>query len=1454
LTSSLAPLRARLPALMLHDQRRLSRRAEQAAALRDANAREQALGQVRAELAVAEARVEARRRAVPVISYPPELPVSQLKDEIAEVIRDNQVVIIAGETGSGKTTQLPKVCLELGRGVTGQIGHTQPRRIAARSVAERIADELGTELGTAVGYKVRFTDTSGDDTMIKLMTDGILLAELQRDRQLLRYDTLIIDEAHERSLNIDFILGYLKQLLPRRPDLKVIITSATIDPERFSDHFAGGESGRHLAGGESGRHLAGGESGRHLAAGESGRHLAAGESGRHLAAGESGRHLAAGESGRHLAAGESGRHLAAGESGRHLAAGESGRHLGGAPVVEVSGRTYPVEVRYRPLTDPGNPVKEPKDQVQGIVEAVAELQAEGPGDILVFLSGEREIRDAADALADRNDLEVLPLYARLSAAEQHRVFARGETPKQGRPHRGRRVVLATNVAETSLTVPGIKYVIDPGSARISRYSQRTKVQRLPIEPVSQASANQRKGRCGRTSDGVCIRLYSEEDFASRPEFTEPEIVRTNLASVILQMAALDLGEVADFPFIDPPDSRNVADGVRLLEELGAVSPGRGRSRLTDVGRKLARLPVDPRLGRMILAAGRNGCAREVLIITAALSITDPRERPAEAREAADAMHARFAEPGSDFLAFLTLWDYLRDQQRELSSSGFRRMCRREYLHYLRVREWQDVYGQLRQAARDLGIVTGRDRGSAADPDVAVAGKKADPGIPAAGKTAAGKTAAGKTAAGKTAGGKTAGGKAAGPESRFPADVADRVHTSLLAGLLSHVGMQDTGQKPGWKSGQRRALTEFAGARGARFAIFPDSVLARKPPQWVIAAELVETSRLWARTAARIEPEWAEPLAAHLVRRTYSEPHWDARRGAAMAAEKVTLYGLPIVTARQVNYGRIDPAAARELFIRGALVEGDWETHHQFFHHNRRLLDDAADLERRARRRGIVADDADLFDFYDRRIPADVTSARHFDAWWKKPRAADENLLTFSPADLVGAAADEVRPGDYPGSWGEFPLSYEFTPGEPADGVTVDIPLATLNQVNGEEFGWQVPGLREELVTELIRSLPKQLRRTFVPAPETARAALARLDPAQGDLLDALATELGRIGGVTIPRSAWDLSRLPAHLMMTFRVVDSGQVLAAGQDLAAIRQQLRPRLEAALTEAARGITRSGLRSWDLGSLPRVFTHGQVRAYPALADAGDSVDVRLFETEAAAAEAMRLGTRRLLLLQVPAGARSVASRLPVSAKLAMSRHPYPSADALLADCAACAADQLIADAGGPAWDAAGFGRLLESARARLAAITADVVSAVARALAAAHEAEAALDRAASPPLAPAFADMRAQLSALIYPGFIAETGSRRLADLDRYLRAISRRLEKAPLDAGRDAGRMAVVHRVTDACQRATENLAASRRCDPDVHAVRWMIEELRVSLFAQALGTPVPVSEQRILAALDRLAS
>jgi ATP-dependent helicase HrpA len=1302
LPPSLADVRARLPQLMLRDQRRLGRRVQQAAALHDAQARERALRRVLADLATATARADARRRAVPAVSYPPQLPVSQRAGEIAAAIRDHQVVIIAGETGSGKTTQLPKICLALGRGVTGQIGHTQPRRIAARTVAERIAAELGTEPGTLVGYQVRFAAKARDDALVKVMTDGILLAELQHDPRLLRYDTLIIDEAHERSLNIDFILGYLKRLLPDRPDLKVIITSATIDPQRFSKAFWD------------------------------------------------------------------------------------------APVIEVSGRTYPVEVRYRPLAAPDDPGIEPKDQVQGILDAIGELTTEGPGDILVFLSGEREIRDTADALAEAADLEVLPLYARLSAAGQHKVFA---------PHRGRRVVLATNVAETSLTVPGVRYVIDPGTARISRYSQRTKVQRLPIEPISQASANQRKGRCGRTSDGVCIRLYSEEDFAARPEFTEPEILRTSLASVILRMAALDLGDVAGFPFIDPPESRHVADGVRLLEELGALSVQAGRPRLTSIGRKLAELPADPRLARMIIESGGTGCAREVLVITAALSIVDPRERPADAREAADALHSRFAWPGSDFLAYLNLWYYLRDQQREQSASAFRRLCRREYLHYLRVREWQDLYRELRQAAAEVGISTGPGR----------AELPADPGA--------------------------------------RQDLADRVHMSLLAGLLSHLGMRDTSRQA---RGKGRGPAEFAGARGARFAIFPDSVLARKPPEWVMAAELVETSRLWARTVARIQPEWAEPLAAHLVRRSYGEPQWDGRRGAATVPETVTLYGLP-VAARKVSYGKVDPAAAREMFIQHALVEGDWHTHHAFFAENRRRLEDAAELERRARRRGLVAGDDAVFGFYDRRIPAGVSSARHFDSWWKRARKSDPDLLTMSQADLAGPAAGEADPARYPDSWDGLPLSYEFAPGDPEDGVTVTIPLTSLGQVSGEEFAWQVPGLREELVTELIRSLPKNLRTLFVPAPDTARAVLTRLGPPHGDLLDALSSELGRIGGVPVPRDAWDTSRLPGYLRMTFRVVDCGQVIAAGKDLDALRKELRPRLEAALAEAGQGITRTGLRGWDLGALPRTLDSGGIHAFPALVDEGETAGVALFASREEADEAMWRGTRRLLLIAVPSGAAAAARNLPAAVKLAMSRHPYPSTTALLGDCAAAAADQVIADAGGPAWDAPGFARLLERARASLPDLTAGVVRASADALAAAQQAEARLAESTSPVLAPAATDVRAQLSGLIHAGFVSETGAKRLPDLPRYLRAIVLRLDKAAANPGRDADRMAAVHRATQAWRQALAGLRPGDRRRAEAQAVRWMIEELRVSLFAQSLGARAPVSEQRIAAALARLA-
>jgi ATP-dependent helicase HrpA len=1237
----------------------------------------------------------ARRAALPPITYPAELPVSQLKDDIAAAIRDHQVVIIAGETGSGKTTQLPKICLELGRGVNGQIGHTQPRRLAARTVAERIADELRTNLGEAVGYKVRFTDKSADDTLVKLMTDGILLTELARDRQLRQYDTLIIDEAHERSLNIDFILGCLRQLLPHRPDLKLIITSATIDPERFSQAF------------------------------------------------------------------------------------------NNAPIIEVSGRTYPVEVRYRPPQDDA-------DQAQAISDAIGELDREAPGDILVFLSGEREIRDTADALSGRQRIEILPLYSRLSAAEQHKVF-------EPRPSSfTRRVVLATNVAETSLTVPGIRYVIDPGTARISRYSRGTKVQRLPIEPISQASANQRKGRCGRLADGICIRLYSESDFESRPAFTDPEILRTNLASVILQMAAIDLGDIPAFPFIDPPDARNIADGLALLAELNAFKNGQ----ITRLGRRLARLPVDPRIGRMILEADRNGCAREVLIIAAALSIQDPRERPADAQEAADAAHRRFADPDSDFTAFLRLWEYLRERQQDLSSSAFRRMCRAEFLNYLRVREWQDLHGQLRRLAEDIGVKTAS---SSAEPTV--------------------------------------------------------LHLSLLAGLLSQIGMKIELPRPGQtRPGGRRPRVEYLGARGARFAIFPGSGLAKKPPDWLVAAELVETSALFARMVAKIEPEWVEPLAQHLIKRTYSEPHWSKKRGSAVALEKVTLYGVPLVADRAVSYGRIDPAVSRELFIRHALVDGEWDTSHRFFHENRRLLAEVAELEHRVRRRGLVAGEDELYALYDARIPAEVVSAQHFDTWWKQARRTDPGLLTFTTADLLADDAADVDAGSYPDVWtsetpgvGALPLNYEFAPGTEADGVTVDIPLSRLNQMDPVEFSWQVPGLRAELVTELIRSLPKALRRDLVPAPDVARDVLDRLGTPSGDVRDVLSRELRQLRGVDIPRGVWDPTRLPAHLRITFRVVgDDGAVLAAGEDLAALQRQLRPELRAKLSAAAGDIVRSGLTAWDFGELPAVFRDGAIVAYPALVDAGDTVGVRLFETESAASTAMRAGTRRLILLGLPSPVKSIAGGLTTRAKLALSHNPYGGVPALFADCVNCAADFLIEQAGGPVRDRAAFDRLRNAVRISLHETATDVVRQVETVLALAHEITVRLDETRADAVRGAVDDMRAQLAGLVQAGFVTATGYRRLPDLARYLRGMERRLSKLPESPARDALNMTVVQRVEQACRQAIAGLPPARRNDDDVRAIRWMLQELRVSLFAQGLGTPAPVSETRVLAALRRL--
>ena len=1250
------------------------------------------------------------------ITYPPELPVSQRREDIAAAIRDHQVVIVAGETGSGKTTQLPKICLELGRGRRtqaggGLIGHTQPRRIAARSVAERIASELKTELGDLVGYQVRFTDRTSRAGRVKLMTDGILLAELQRDRMLRRYDTIIIDEAHERSLNIDFLLGYLKRLLPRRPDLKLIITSATIDVDRFAAHFD-------------------------------------------------------------------------------------------APVVEVSGRTYPVEIRYRPLMDLDGQDEDGevvvRDQTEAIVDAVKELSAEGPGDVLVFLPGEREIRDTADALADldkldhRRRLEIVPLYSRLSAAEQHKVFSSHGAAV-------RRVVLATNVAETSLTVPGIRYVVDTGVARISRYSVRTKVQRLPIEPISQASANQRSGRCGRVEAGIAIRLYSEEDFEGRPEFTDPEILRTNLASVILQMASLGLGDLARFPFVEPPDRRNVQAGVQLLEELGALAGT--DDRLTKVGRRLARLPIDPRLARMILEAERLGCVREVVVIAAALSLQDPRERPGadhpQKQAQADQLHARFKAEGSDFLTWLNLWRYLKEQQKELSSSAFRRMCRREFLNYLRVREWQDFESQLRQVCKEMEIKVGQP---ADNPD------------------------------------------------------ADGIHQALLSGLLSHIGMLEEREK------ERRGPREYLGARGARFAVFPGSVLHRKNPQFLMAGELVETSRLWARQNAAIKPEWAEQLGAHLVKRTYSEPHWSKKRASVMAYERVTLYGVPLVADRPVAYGKVDPALSRELFIRHALVYGEWNSRHRFLETNRRLLEEAEELEHRARRRDIVVDEHTLFDFYDARVGADVVSGAHFDQWWKHERQRNGRLLTFDPAMLTHDTVEEIRESDYPEQWeGEgltFPISYHFEPGSLDDGLTIDVPVATLNRVEADDFSWNVPGLRVELVTSLIRSLPKNLRVSFVPAPDRAREFLAAIPPGEEPLLDALERWCRSTTGVVVPREAWDWAKVPEHLRPTYRVVDdAGREQARGKDLEALKEPLRPKFAEAIAEVASdsGLARTGEASWVFETIDPSFTQKraghEVQVFPALVDEGATVGLQVFGSAEEQEARHRLGVRRLLLLQLDSPVKRVLDGLTNVEKLGLAGSPYPSVAELLEDCRAAVVGDVV-DARPAVRDEGAYRALrAEAARDQEAHLRA-VMGEVIRVLDAWRRAEKALGGRADLPLLPALTDMRAQLGRLVHRGFVGEAGAAQLRRYPVYLAALEQRHERLPGQVNRDRQLMDQAADLQEAYLHQVEAQPAGRPPGARLRQVRWMLEEYRVSLWAQQLGTPYPVSDQRIRRSLQ----
>ncbi|MDN7127282.1 ATP-dependent RNA helicase HrpA [Pseudidiomarina sp. 1APR75-33.1] len=1252
------------------------------------------------------ADVNAGQGVQTTIHFPADLPVVQAKTEIQNAIRNHQVVIVAGETGSGKTTQLPKMLLELGYGRQHEgtlIGHTQPRRLAARSVAQRIADELQTPLGEKVGYKVRFQDQTAPTTSIKLVTDGMLLAELQNDRLLRKYDALIIDEAHERSLNIDFMLGVLASLLPKRPDLKLVITSATIETERFSKHF------------------------------------------------------------------------------------------NNAPVISVSGRTYPVETRYRPLEgedDSG-------DVIQGVCDAVQELYREPSGDILVFGSGEREIRDFAEALneLDLPNTELLPLFARLSANEQNRVF---------QSHGQRRIVIATNVAETSLTVPGIRYVIDPGTARISRYSYRTKVQRLPIEKISQASANQRLGRCGRVAPGICIRLYSEEDFLQRPEYTEPEILRTNLAAVILQMTSARLGDIRKFPFIDRPDERFVKDGMNLLQELHALQPGKTKRRkkwqpsgpqLTALGRQLAQLPIDPRLARMVLAANEFGCIQEVMVITAALSIQDPRERPQEARQKADELHQRFHDKDSDFNGYLNLWNYLQERQRELSKSQFRKQLKSEFIHFLRVREWQDVYSQIRQTVRGLGYKINQEQAS-----------------------------------------------------------FEAVHRALLTGLLSHLGNKQEGH-------------EFLGARNRKFYVFPGSGLFKKPPKWLMAAELVETSRLFARVNARIEPEWIEPAARHLVKHNYFEPHFSKKSGSVVADEQVTLYGLIIVPRRRVQYGPVDPVMAREIFIRDGLVSGALKRQLPFIRHNLALIEDIRELEDKSRRRDILVDDEALFHAYEAQVPAGIYNEQLLAGWWHKAAKQDPKLLYFDRGDLMAQDAGHVTELDYPDTWQQgdvtLPLSYHFEPNDPIDGVAVHVPLTLVNQLQPQGFDWQVPALREQLVVHWIKSLPKSWRRHFVPAPNYAQAFLQSCaeekDPEallKRPLLEVLTEKLRRMSGVTVPADAWDAAQLPDYLKLRFVIEDEkGNSVADGRDLLALQQRLQGKVQHALREAvaeqpaARAVT-----DWQFGTMPelreRQHRGYSVKAYPALEVSKEGVRETLFDKPEQAQYSHQLALRKLLQLQLPSPVRYLQQSLSNKAKLAMYYNPWGKVDALIEDCIVAALDEFIVAQ--PIRNETAFRQVVELARAELNERVTAIARQVEPCLVRSQKIRKQLKGSVALDQIQAHADIKEQLDELVYPGFVSAAGAQRLADIERYLKAIEQRLEKLPVDPNRDRLHLLTLQKLTAAYKELKAKWPKGQSLPEPLVELRWMLEELRVSFFAQKLGTRYPISEKRVQQALAAL--
>ncbi len=1281
------------------------------------------LGEVAQKVRTSQQKFAARLANLPKPEYPLELPVSGKKDEIAAAITNNQVVIICGETGSGKTTQIPKICLELGRGVAGLIGHTQPRRIAARSVASRIAQELQSPLGEVVGYKVRFNDKLSESSYIKLMTDGILLAETQGDKFLNAYDTIIIDEAHERSLNIDFLLGYLKQLLPKRPDLKIIVTSATIDAERFSNHFVG------------------------------------------------------------------------------------------APIIEVSGRTYPVEIRYRPLGKAGFRAREvaeaenaqfdledetifgiarkaktearwleEDDEEEAIEEAILDaaddLLRQGDGDILVFLPGEREIRDVADHLrkyqgrsAKLKHIEVLPLFARLSIEDQQKIF---------KSHSSRRIVLATNVAETSLTVPGIKYVIDAGLARMNRYSTRAKVEQLQIEKISQAAAKQRAGRCGRVSSGICVRLYSEEDFNGRPEFTEPEILRSSLASVILRMAALKLGDVTEFPFIEAPSSRLVSDGYLLLQELGAVDSNR---QITEIGLQLARLPLDPRVGRMILAAKREGCLNEILIIASVLSIQDPRERPMDKREAADNAHAKFAGEGSDFMSYLKLWDFFDNALKtKKSNKDLLSQCHSNFLSFLRLKEWRELHSQIKQITDEMEF------------------------------------------------------KVNEKEANF-----EQIHKALLAGLLGNIGFKD---------GDNDA---YSGARSIRFYVAPGSCLKKTRPKWVIAAELVDTSKLYARCVAKIEPDWIEPLARGLTESQYSDPRWDRKMGMVNAWERVSLYGLTIIPKRRVHYGPINPTEAREIFIREALASGEFDTRAAFFTANERLIAEVEELEHKARRQDVLVDEHQLFAFYDAKIPADIFQAATFEKWRETAEKVNPKLLYLTRDDLMRHGADAITAVQFPEiimlDGVETHLKYRFEPSHVLDGVTATIPLALLNQLNSTQTEWLVPGMLREKLTYLIKALPKTFRRVCVPVPEFVTVFLDQNKVGNGAIKQVLAAHIQRVTTLKISVEDWT-EETPAHLQMNFSVVDdAGSELAMGRDWNALKKQLGSAAQLTFRNTSPDIEKTGLKQWDFGDLPQTLSFERdglkVVGYPALEDDIDSVSVKLFDTEREAAVNLRKGICRLICFELKEQMKQLEKSLPNFNQYALTLRNIMSPEDLREDMIMAIADRAFIGEDDLPRTNAEFMKLKQRARTRLPAVS-EAIARQAQAIATEYQLLTVKQSQMATTANRLKRDLEQQVGQLVYKGCFSQTPWEHLQQVPRYLKALRLRIEKHPANPDRDGKNAGSVGVLWEKWQNKVNSLnQAHLDVSQDLQEFRWLIEELRVSLFAQELKTPFPVSLKRL---------